>query len=162
MPSVCWCLVVTCLERPDLLALVCDVTLIVKMSLSPWYPGSGVVLDCIDSWSLPSFLLYFLLSSQTRACISDMLDEIEWHHGPSLVALRDGPVLLLFLRLTQDLLLYCVCWKKRTWPLLTFRKSHSTCHHTVPNIVDTRHKKVSWRLCFLCTIFQVGTVFFFQ
>ena len=22
-----------------------------------WYPGSGVVLDCIDSWSLPSFLL---------------------------------------------------------------------------------------------------------
>ena len=22
-----------------------------------WYPGSGVVLDCIDSWSLPPFLL---------------------------------------------------------------------------------------------------------
>ena len=22
-----------------------------------WYPGSGVVLDCIDSWSFPSFLL---------------------------------------------------------------------------------------------------------
>ena len=38
--------------------------------------------------------------------------------------------------------------KKITWSLLTFRKSHSTCHHTVPNIVDTRHKKVSWRLCF--------------
>ena len=31
--------------------------LIVKLSLSHWYPGSGVVLDCIDSWSLPSFLL---------------------------------------------------------------------------------------------------------
>ena len=29
--------------------------LIVKLSLSHWYPGSGVVLDCIDSWSLPSF-----------------------------------------------------------------------------------------------------------
>ena len=27
--------------------------LIVKLSLSHWYPGSGVVLDCIDSWSLP-------------------------------------------------------------------------------------------------------------
>ena len=25
--------------------------------LSHWYSGSGVVLDCIDSWSLPSFLL---------------------------------------------------------------------------------------------------------
>ena len=32
--------------------------LIVKLSLSHWYPVSGVVLDCIDSWYLPSFLLY--------------------------------------------------------------------------------------------------------
>ena len=31
--------------------------LIVTLSLSHWYPWSGVVLDCIDSWSLPSFLL---------------------------------------------------------------------------------------------------------
>ena len=31
--------------------------LIVKLSLFHWYPGSGVVLDCIDSWSLPFFLL---------------------------------------------------------------------------------------------------------
>ena len=31
--------------------------LIVTLSLSYWYPGSGVVLDCMDSWSLPSFLL---------------------------------------------------------------------------------------------------------
>ena len=31
--------------------------LIVKLSLSHWYPGSGVVLDCINSWSLPFFLL---------------------------------------------------------------------------------------------------------
>ena len=31
--------------------------LIVTLLLSHWYPGSGVVLDCIDSWSLPSFLL---------------------------------------------------------------------------------------------------------
>ena len=38
------CLVVTCWERADLLALVCGVNL----SLSHWFPGSGVVLDCID------------------------------------------------------------------------------------------------------------------
>ena len=31
--------------------------LIVSLLLSHWYPGSGVVLDCIDPWSLPSFLL---------------------------------------------------------------------------------------------------------
>ena len=30
-----------------------------KLSLSHWYPGSGVALDCIDSCSLPSFLLGF-------------------------------------------------------------------------------------------------------
>ena len=30
--------------------------LTVSLLLSP-FPGSGVVLDCIDSWSLPSFLL---------------------------------------------------------------------------------------------------------
>ena len=28
--------------------------LILSLSLSHWYPGSGVVLDCIDSWSLHS------------------------------------------------------------------------------------------------------------
>ena len=31
--------------------------LIVSLLLSRWYPESGVILDCIDSWSLPSFLL---------------------------------------------------------------------------------------------------------
>ena len=50
------CLVVTCWERADLLALVCGVKLCGFYFLI-WYPGSGVVLDCIDSWSLPSFLL---------------------------------------------------------------------------------------------------------
>ena len=43
--SAYMCFVVTCWERADLLALVCGVSL----SLSHWYPGSGVVLDCIDS-----------------------------------------------------------------------------------------------------------------
>ena len=33
--------------------------LIVSLLLSHWYPGSGMVLDCIDSWSL---LCYLLLS----------------------------------------------------------------------------------------------------
>ena len=48
---------VTCWERADPLALfVCP---IVKLSLSRWYPWSGMVLDCIDSWSLPSYLLWY-------------------------------------------------------------------------------------------------------
>ena len=45
--SVYLCLVVTCWEIADLLALVCSLT--VSLSLSNWYPGSGVVLHCIDS-----------------------------------------------------------------------------------------------------------------
>ena len=36
----------------------------VSLSLSHWYPGSGVVLDCIDSWSLHPYLLCL-----TKACI---------------------------------------------------------------------------------------------
>ena len=35
--------------------------LIVTLSLSHWYPVSGVVLDCIDSWSLPTFLLMIFI-----------------------------------------------------------------------------------------------------
>ena len=31
--------------------------LTVSLSLSHWYPGSGVVLDCMDSWSLHPYLL---------------------------------------------------------------------------------------------------------
>ena len=35
--------------------------LAVSLSLSHWYPGSGVVLDCIDSWSLHPYLLLIYL-----------------------------------------------------------------------------------------------------
>ena len=46
--SAYMCFVVTCWEWADLLALVCGVVT-ASLSLSHWYPGSGVVLDCIDS-----------------------------------------------------------------------------------------------------------------
>ena len=45
--------------------------LIVKLSLFYWYPGSGVVLDCMDSWPLPSFLL---LLYEFRVMLKDLLD----------------------------------------------------------------------------------------
>ena len=34
--------------------------LIVTLSLSHLYPGSGVLLDCIDFWSMPSFSLLYI------------------------------------------------------------------------------------------------------
>ena len=46
----------SCRDRTDILALCCPT---VSLPLSHWYPGSGVVLDCIDSWSLhPHSLSY--------------------------------------------------------------------------------------------------------
>ena len=36
----------------------------VSLSLSHWYPGSDVVLDCIDSWSLHPYLLKLALRYQ--------------------------------------------------------------------------------------------------
>ena len=40
--------VVTCQERADLLALVCDVYLCF-CHFPMWFPGLGMLLDCIDS-----------------------------------------------------------------------------------------------------------------
>ena len=45
--SVHCCLVITSWERAGLLALVCDVSVFCHFPMC--YPGSGVVLDCIDS-----------------------------------------------------------------------------------------------------------------
>ena len=45
--SVYMCFVVTCQER--LTSWLSFVVSTVSLSLSHWYPGSGVVLDCIDS-----------------------------------------------------------------------------------------------------------------
>ena len=38
----------------------------VSLSLSHWYPGSGVVLDCIDSWSLQPYYFY-LFKTQVKS-----------------------------------------------------------------------------------------------
>ena len=46
--SVYMCFVVSCWERADPFGS-CLWCLTVSLSLSLWYPGSGVVLDCIDS-----------------------------------------------------------------------------------------------------------------
>ena len=47
----------------------------VNLSLSHWYPGSGVVLDCIDSWSLHPYLL----SPEVREAYDPTISEIsDW------------------------------------------------------------------------------------
>ena len=68
--SVYCCILVNCWERADLLAFVGDVY------LPLWYPRSGVVLDCIVSWYLLSFLLQYQKNSfhltKVRYDISDI------------------------------------------------------------------------------------------
>ena len=44
-------------EGKGLTSWLLFVMFIVIVSISHWYPGTGVVLDCIDSLSLLSFLL---------------------------------------------------------------------------------------------------------
>ena len=56
----CHCsLVVTCWERAYLLALLYVMFSCGFWHFLVWCPGSGVVLDCIDSLSLPSSLFFF-------------------------------------------------------------------------------------------------------
>ena len=40
----------------------------VSLWLSHWHPGSGVVLDCIDSWSLHPYLLFKIEMLSTTFC----------------------------------------------------------------------------------------------
>ena len=51
----------------------CFWCLTVSLSLSHWYPGSGVVLDCIDSWSLHPYLLCYKLIRISFLHIHDVL-----------------------------------------------------------------------------------------
>ena len=63
--------------------------LTVSLSLSHWYPGSGVVLDCIDSWSLNPYLLWYILfcklSSKKRVPENFMLVTFLWYINFSIL-----------------------------------------------------------------------------
>ena len=69
----------------------------VSLSLSHCYPGSGVVLDCIDSWSFHPYLLY--MYSLFILCLST-----KWHTA--------NVILLYIWKLTYNKVscnLYLVC-----------------------------------------------------
>ena len=63
-----------------LTSLLSFVVSTVSLSLSHWYPGSGVVLDCIDSWSLPPYLLllYVMFSCVTVTLSYGILGQV-WY-----------------------------------------------------------------------------------
>ena len=70
--------------------------LTVSLSLSHWYPGSGVVLDCIGSWSLHPYLLYraYRGRQECNGSVVDCLIHYYWHLQ-SLLRMWFGFVCLL-------------------------------------------------------------------
>ena len=50
----------------------------VSLSLSHWYPGSGVVLDCIDSWSLQPYLLFLHVHIHVPECTGLQVSVYTW------------------------------------------------------------------------------------
>ena len=97
--------------------------LTVSLLLSHWYPGSGVVLDCIDSWSLPSFLL----------CISQspkLFDSLRWgsgYFGEKKAELQKLPLSrAVFLEGVKCAQYQCIIWK--TSPVINHDKSMPDNH----------------------------------
>ena len=104
------------------------------LSLFHWYPGSGVVLDCIDSWSLPSFLLF------TQKCIFLWFRLIQSMFY-LLVALTFGHIL--------SISIYCLCFltslqwidcvsflctytlSQSQWPICIIEKRHEISNNVV-------------------------------
>ena len=72
--SVHCCLVVTWRERADLLALVCDVYCDFVTFPFGILHGTGVVLDCTDSCSLPSFLLCYMQTTKVN-----IVQSVSWY-----------------------------------------------------------------------------------
>ena len=73
--SVCWdSLFGPCFLMQHLVSFLAWLSFVVSsvsLSLSHWYPGSGVVLDCIDSWSLQPYLLCNNLDGEDKVgCFS--------------------------------------------------------------------------------------------
>ena len=83
----------------------------VSVSLSHWYPGSGVVLDCIDSWSLHTYLLYI---KKKKRSISEQIEKCWIERDPEQT--ETGPHILCyhFIKLfdkTGTMEVQCDAWK---------------------------------------------------
>ena len=100
--------------------------LIVKLSLSHWYHGSGVVLDCIDSWYLPSFLLYFCSLARHGLVLVKCLMRLSDTMVHLLCPLEVDPFCFYFWDWHK--IYWCtvrVCWKKRELDPCSHFESHT-------------------------------------
>ena len=85
-----------------------------------WYPESGVVLDCIVSESLPSFLLrYILLANCTLVAAVVKTQKVFSSHGGFLACVtlesqfnKSTEKMLIY---KKDSLLYYTQWSHGVW-----------------------------------------------
>ena len=108
----------------DLLGLLCIMSL-VFCHFSKRYLGSGVVLDCMDSWYLPSFLLLFKnkYSSNNNSVLCFLiLQQVEFANSSfrfSCVTLSYNCYTLCGLLFFLSTDLFCSHWNEST--LVIFR-----------------------------------------
>ena len=115
----------------------------VSLSLSHWYPGSGVVLDFIDFWYLHSYLLnIFLLQQQQN--LGRRFGTSKMHLSPK-VAFADvrSKAVVLFLLIRGWLLL--PLWDSVIVLCIVVRYFVS-----ILVLQSSRWGRKSWLLCFVC------------
>ena len=115
----------------------------VSLSLSHWYPGSDVVLDCIDSWSLHHYLLGWgsgpFLAHQIR--ISEILP---WDRKFYLTH-------AILPRLSREGYIHWMYWNSRTWSsndvivMLKWRHHVQYCILAIQGLLEAYFKiKKQW------------------
>ena len=123
--------------------------LIVTLSLSHWYPGSGVVLDCIDSCSLPLFLILKKVQRRPTRFVcgrfhntssaTEMLEDLDW---PLLQVRRLRTKLIMFYKIIH--------YQMAIYPSDLLRPVDTRMRHSNPNCYgQIQTKKTHLQILFL-------------
>ena len=105
----------------------------VSLSLSHWYPGSGVVLNCIDSWSLHPYLLWNYAIHYGHVQVQKGGFSIK---GICLIQLKFNSTSLIIVRKTQHEI---VCIKTKQKQICNKRGTFSTHWNTYRFGTSNKH-----------------------
>ena len=134
----------------------------VSLSLSHWYPGSGVVLDCIDSWSLQPYYLdefqkskWFRLHAPTQHfCTSNHGFAVHTMQQQTSFFIRnDTYVKLLYLKRKNEIGIYIRCNYQTTTDF--FR--HNKWYHCKLSLYLWNTKKYQTQKCRINETVLLGT-----
>ena len=98
-----------------------------SLSFSHWYPGSGVVLDYIDSWSLhPYLLLYIWMLIERNTCINKIKGWRKHTHT------HNQNILPLKMRSA-----HYAQYARAVWKMYTFKGDHIMLRYCFPVLHGT-------------------------